>query len=672
MNPSVIAPFTPSVASRSETLLARGIDRLNAGKYTIAEAMFRELLAQDPHHPDAHHQLGVTLARQSHYAQAEEALRAALALRGSGPYWRDLGWVLLWQGRDAEAVEAYHRAIGAGVREARVFNNLGNLLHKARARGQAQACYREAIAIDAAFAPAWGNLARLLQDAGRFDEAEASLRQSLTLDPAAGHVWQSYGSLLHRLQRVDEADEAYCRGGRWASAQYVRRCAAHWHQLSQIDAATLTMVASGEAGQVTPAALLGIPDATPTLLREAGQRFAESRWPGELVVTPLVARGAGLAEALAAGVRLRVGYLARRFDDIAGVLEHHDPDCFDIHLYGLTDRGEHIANPPGTLHDIGQLSDAQAAMQIARDGIHVLVDLEGYADDSRDDPRLGIAALRPAPVIVRWLGYPGSLGHPRLADYLIGDATVTPPASAPHYSETLALMPHCHLPGDYRREMPKPPSRAEAGLPATGVVFCCFNRTFKLSAPMLAVWCRLLAAVPGSVLWLRDPGSALAARNLRVALENHGIDAARLIFAPPVAHAAHLARLQLADCALDTLPAGARTTARDMLWARVPLVSIAGDRFAGRIGASLLRALGLPALVARDLDAYFQIALAIATDPAWRNALRDSLARACYESPVFDAAQFARHLERLYLAIVKREIAGPGGPRGPVVEIDPH
>ncbi|RQH00621.1 hypothetical protein D1Y85_24875 [Paraburkholderia dinghuensis] len=666
-----------SSSARSARLLTRGIDLLDAGKLTLAETMFRELLAQDPTHPDALHQLGVTLSRQSRYEQAEQAIRSALAIRETGPYWRDLGWALLWQGRDADAIAAYQRAIGAGLRDARLFNNLGNLLKKSNARAQAEACYREAIAADPAYALAYGNLAMLQQDAGRVDEAEASLRQALAIDSASPHLWQCYGGLLERLNRLDEADEAYCRGGRWESAQYVRRREAHWHQLPQIDAAALAMVASGEAEHLTPWGLLGIPSLTPALHRDAGRRFAGSRWRGELAAVPLVARGAGLAAALAAfaqGGRLRIGYLSSDFHDhatmrlVAGVLELHDPARFDVHLYSWSPTagdawGARLATLPATLHDIRSMSDEQAAAQIAHDGVHVLVDLKGYTTDTR----LGITALRPAPVIVSWLGYPGSLGHARLADYLIGDAVVTPPETAGHYSETLALMPHCYQPNDHRRLVPPAPSRAEAGLPASGVVFCSFNQTFKLGAQMMAIWCRLLAAVPGSVLWLLAPGSERAESNLRAFVQTQGVDPSRVIFAPRVKQDAHLARLQLADCALDTLPVGSHTTGSDALWAGVPMVTIAGDLFAGRVGASLLHAVGLEALVARDLDAYFQLALAIATDPGWRGQLREHLARARYEAPLFDAQQFTRDLERLYVEIVEREARGEGASRDPVV-----
>ncbi|HKT98853.1 MAG TPA: hypothetical protein VJS30_20360, partial [Paraburkholderia sp.] len=374
------------------------------------------------------------------------------------------------------------------------------------------------------------------------------------------------------------------------------------------------------------------------------------------------------------GARLRIGYLSADFHDhatlrlLAGVLELHDPARFAIHLYSYGEAApdaawrERLAALPATRHEIGALTDAQAAAQIAQDGIHVLVDLKGYTTGTR----LGITALRPAPAIVSWLGYPGSLGEPRLADYLIGDAVVTPPATAPFYSETLALMPHCYQPNDHRRECGRRPSRAEAGLPERGFVFCSFNQTFKHNAQMASLWCRLLAATPGSVLWLLDPGSERAQENLHSFFEAHGVARARVIFAQRLPQEAHLARLQLADLALDTLPTGSHTTGSDALWAGVPMVSAPGSLFAGRVGASLLHAVGLDALIARDLDAYFQIALALASDPAWHAQIRKQLARAKTDAPLFDTARFTRDLERLFVAIVERE-AKSGGGGGPVV-----
>ncbi|CAG9239697.1 Putative O-linked N-acetylglucosamine transferase (SPINDLY family) [Paraburkholderia tropica] len=673
-------PAAPTPSARSDALFKRGLDRLNADKTMHAEALLREAVDADPRHADAWHQLGVVLARQQRHAEGEQAIRRALALSESGTYRRDLAWTLLWQGRDEAAVEAYLSAVLQGVREARLFNNLGNLLKKRHDLADAEAAYRAAIETDPAYAFAIGNLAVLLSEAGRDEEAEACFRRALDLEPQAANLWQCYGAMLEHQHRLDEADAAYARGGRWEAVQYVRRRLAHWTGLEEIDQAALAMIASGAAEHLTPWSLLGMPTLTPEWHREAGRRFAESRWRGELAAAPMVARGAGLAEALAAfeaGGRLRIGYLSADFYDhatlrlLAGVLELHDAARFDIHLYSYggvapdADWRKRIAQWPVTIHEIDTLSDAQAAARIAQDGVHLLVDLKGYTTGAR----LGITALRPAPVIVSWLGYPGSLGAPRLADYLIGDATATPPVTASHYSETLALMPHSYQPNDHRRSSATRATRAEAGLPARGFVFCSLNQTFKLNAGIASIWCRLLAATPGSVLWLLDPGHERARATLHAFFAQHGVAAARVIFAPRVPQSQHLARLPLADLALDTLPYGSHTTGSDALWAGVPMVSAPGRLFAGRVGASLLRAVGLEDLIARDLDAYFQIALALANDPAWHAKVRERLARARGNAPLFDTARFTRDLERLYVAIAARETQSVGD-RAPVVIVD--
>ncbi len=190
---------------------------------------------------------------------------------------------------------------------------------------------------------------------------------------------------------------------------------------------------------------------------------------------------------------------------LAGVLEAHDLKQFVIYGYSCGSASDDAARRRvqaacAVFRDLRLLSDEAAARQIAADEIDILVDLKGYTQDGR----LGITARRPAPVIVSWLGYPGTLGHPRLADYLIGDPVVTPLEHAAHFSETLALMPHCYQPNDSKRVIGPRPTRAEAGLPESGFVFCSFNVIAKLNPEVFDVWCRLLREVPGSVLRIKD------------------------------------------------------------------------------------------------------------------------------------------------------------------------
>ena len=271
------------------------------------------------------------------------------------------------------------------------------------------------------------------------------------------------------------------------------------------------------------------------------------------------------------------------------------------------------------------------------------MDLTGYTVNNR----LPILALRPAPVQVSWLGYPGTLGHPRLADYLIGDAIVTPLAHAAHYSETLALMPNCYQPNDRQRVIGDRPTRIAAGLPAAGFVFCCFNQSYKITPEMFDLWCRLLVEVPGSVLWLLQPTTDTE-HNLRREAQERGIAPERLVFAPRQSLSGHLGRLQLADLALDTYPYTSHTTASDALWAGVPLVTRLGDTFASRVAASVVHAAGLPELVTQTPEDYYRLALELATQPDRLAEMKSRLAANRMSCPLFDSARFTHDLERLY------------------------
>ena len=296
-----------------------------------------------------------------------------------------------------------------------------------------------------------------------------------------------------------------------------------------------------------------------------------------------------------------------------------------------------------TFRDLQHASSEAAAGQIAADGIDILVDLKGYTGGSR----LEIAALRPAPVQVSWLGYPGTLGHRRLADYLIGDPIVTPLEHASHYSESLALMPHCYQPNDRQRTVGERPTRAQAGLADTGFVFCCFCLPNKITPAMLDLWCRLLRNVPESQLWLLQSNS-VTQHNLRREAAARGIAPERLVFAPPLPLAEHLGRLQLADLALDTFPYTSHTTASDALWAGVPLITLMGDTFVSRVAASILHAAGLPQLVTRSADSYVRLVLELAMQPEQMKFFRNRLAANLMTCPLFDSERFARDLERLY------------------------
>ena len=263
----------------------------------------------------------------------------------------------------------------------------------------------------------------------------------------------------------------------------------------------------------------------------------------------------------------------------------------------------------------------------------------------------------PAPVQVNYLGFPGTLGTDYI-DYLIADAHVIPPGEEPFYAERVVRLPDCYQANDRRRPIAAAtPARAEAGLPETGFVFCCFNNNYKIVPAVFALWMRLLTRVEGSVLWLFEDNPA-AARNLRREAARHGVAPERLVFAPRLPPDAHLARHRLADLFVDTLPYNAHTTASDALWAGLPVLTCTGTAFPGRVAGSLLRAAGLPELVTASLAEYEALALRLATTPSLLAGYRARLAAQRASCPLFDTDRFRRHIEAAYVEMVARQRRG--------------
>ncbi|GGF66970.1 hypothetical protein GCM10007301_28250 [Azorhizobium oxalatiphilum] len=371
------------------------------------------------------------------------------------------------------------------------------------------------------------------------------------------------------------------------------------------------------------------------------------------------------------GRRIRVGYLSSDFYAHATaflaveMLERHDRATFEIFGYshGPDDKSamrQRVIDAFDHFVEVGDMTSPEAARRIREDGIDILVDLKGFTQGSRTE----IMALRPAPVQVNFLGYPGSMGADFI-DYIIGDKVVTPLAAAADYDEKIVQLPGAYQPNDGRRAISAHiPSRAECGLPEEGFVFCCFNNTYKITPAVFDVWMRLLDAVPGSVLWLFEANPA-ARDNLTYHAASLGLDPERIIFAPKMELADHLARHAHADLFLDTLPYNAHTTASDALWAGVPVVTCAGETFASRVAASLLTAVGLPELVTDNLADYEALALALAGDPERLALLKAKLIAARATAPLFDAAHFTAGIEAAYRRM--HELRSTGRAPEPIV-----
>jgi predicted O-linked N-acetylglucosamine transferase (SPINDLY family) len=577
----------------------------------------------------------------------------------------NLGNVMLACGQPKSALEAYHVALALDPDYPAAHYNMGNANARLRNPRAAMACYLRALSLKPDFTDAHVALGNAQEDLQLLGQAEASYRSALQLQPGYTQVYSNLGFVLSGQKKWAEALGAFRQAASQhyapASAQ-VCYCASQlceWRSRIVEEKTVADMIMRGVAdiSPFTALSMDSIQDNAAVLQRLAARRFAEDRLaPSSVLVQANQKR-------LATDARLRIGYLSADFHDHAtmhllrGVLAEHDNNKFAIHgySYGRTSdyATEEARRTCESFSDLKDLSDLEAASAIAGDEVDILVDLKGFTQGARVE----ISALRPAPLLVNWLGYPGTLGHPQLADYIIGDPVVTPLAAAADFSETLALMPNCYQPNDRAKVIGGNPGRLAAGLPEHGFVFCSFNQSFKFNPGTFDVWCRLMREIPASVLWLLSQTDAVTA-NLRSEAEARGVEGSRLIFAPRLGLADHLGRLQLADLALDTFPYNSHTTASDALWVGVPLVTLMGRTFASRVGASLLNAAGVPECAVQSWDDYFSLAKCLAWDSSSLRSIRQKLVENRLSCHLFDTVGFTRDLERLYLAMWEQHQRG--------------
>jgi predicted O-linked N-acetylglucosamine transferase (SPINDLY family) len=351
--------------------------------------------------------------------------------------------------------------------------------------------------------------------------------------------------------------------------------------------------------------------------------------------------------------RLRIGYLSSDLREhavgflLAEVLGLHDRNQVEVFAYYCGPESQdplHTRFKTSADHwrSIATMDDPTAARQMAEDGIQILVDLNGYTREAR----LKLVALRPAPVIVNWLGFPGTMASP-YHHYLIADDWIIPETHEIYYSEKVLRLP-CYQPNNRERLVsPRQPLRSEVGLPDKAMVYCCFNGTHKLNRLTFDRWLSILKGVPDSVLWLLSSSEGTHAR-LQEYASQQGISRERLVFAEKIPNPEHLARYALADLFLDTMPYGAHTTASDALWMGIPVLTLSGRSFASRVCGSLVRAAGLPELICSSAEEFVNRAVAFGKEPGSLVPYRRKLRTSRDACALFDTPALVHHLEQLY------------------------
>jgi protein O-GlcNAc transferase len=511
-----------------------------------------------------------------------------------------------------------------------------------------------AIRVSSGYAAALNTLGTCYRAMGQFSPAIAAYRQAIAADPKLPHVWANLVRCYCAIGDSEQAIAAYEASTSHATDTeplveliyfLSRRC--EWEAFAHYQPLLAKAVQRGAWCEPFKA-LAYLPHA---LQRENTEGWAKKYWPhGAAYNSTRPMRNSD---------RLRIGYLSSDFHThatlalITELFEHHDRARFEIYAYscGPDDKSADRARAQKAVdvfRDLRALGDQEAAKIIEGDDIDILVEMKGHTHDQR----LGIAALRPAPVAMHYLGYPGTTGA-AFIDYFITDVVASPKGADDDFSEKLIRLPMSYQINDRKRALPaKTRTRKEHGLPEQGFVFCDFNSAYKITPEIFSTWMRILSGVENSMLWLYGRQKEVM-ENLKAAAVKHGVDPQRLVFAGHAKAAEHLERYLHADLCLDTFPVCSHTTASDALWCGTPLITMAGESFVNRVAASLLQAVGLPELVTKNLADYEQLALLIARDPQRLAKLKTHLAQGRKKFSLFDSLATTRAIEAAYIHVAQ-------------------
>jgi protein O-GlcNAc transferase len=680
----------------------------NLGAVRVAQADatggiedYRKALALKPDFAEAWSNLGIALGQQNRRDEEIDAYRRALEINPDlAMVWSNLGGVLAERNEIEEAIAAHRRAVEIDPQLAQGWSNLGDTLREAGRFDEAIAACEQAVALDAGMAGAWNNLGVVRTETGELDQARLAFQRAVASDSGLAQAWGNLGSVSRRLGRITESIAAHMRatelaadnpiwwrglahalraGQRLADAAAALRRAANlrpahagiradliyslleicdWGDLDTHVAQLcnpVSTVASGEEAAPHGKIMWCDNEASNLATAQLWAKRISKRYPPEFAVHHRRA---------ITGKRITIGYLSSDIHNHAtahlmrGVFRLHDHERFKINIYsyGPDDNSDYraeIGAASDVVRDIRAVGHRAAAEQIEKDGVDILVDMKGWTDGVRWE----ICALRPAPLQMTYLGFPGSCGADFI-DYAIVDAVVVPPESARYYSEKLIYLPHCYQANDNQQIIaPNAYQRSDFGLPGDGIVICSFNRPEKFDPATFATWMRILRRAPRAVLWLLA-SNRWALENLKREAVARGISPERLILAEGLSKPQHLRRLQLADVALDTRICNGHTTTSDTLWAGVPVVALLGKHFASRVSASCLGAMAMPELVTRTIAEYEDLAVKLATDHTYRGRIKAKIENNRLREPLFDTRRFTRNLERAYAQAWKYYAAG--------------
>ena len=702
-NPSIMVR---QKLSEEEILNNKGIEYVNRGNIIKAVKLLHASLSQNPNFAPAYFNLGNVYFMQAKLNRASVYYRKAIAKNYNfAKAYYNLAYVQQSLGFLPQAITYYKKYIEFDLHDARAYNNLAVALQDKGKIHEALYYFKKVLAIDSDnavannnlgailcnngeyevskkyfkkaikygsnFAEPFYNLGNVYHIEGRYKDAIFYYKQALEVKIDYHEALNSLGKAYEDLDMVTKARDYYLAAlaiksdfePALAQLVHLERYICDWKEVTKhsklLDKLTLKSLRDKrELGELPFMSITRSDNLSKhKRIAVARSRIIESR-AKDMMTSTFDLRHSKNRRII------RLGYITNDFNDhpVAHLTKNmfslHDRKKFEVYVYsyGFDLENKYIKKViqgADKFTNLASCSFVEAAETINKDRIDILIDLKVHTKDER----LIINALRPAPIQVTYLGFPGTLGADFI-DYNIVDRVIVPKEKETYYTEKLVIMPDCYQINDHTQEISLTKTKkTDWGLPETAFVFCSFNKTLKIEPIMFTVWMRILKSVERSVLWLLR-SSREAETNLKNEAEKRGVEPHRLIFADRIDLPQHLERLKLADLALDTRIYNGGATTSNALRVGVPVITLAGESYLSRMSDSLLTAVGLPDLICHSLKDYKDLATYYATHREELLKLHNKLTRYILTKPLYDSPRFVSKLETAYKIMWKTYLSG--------------
>ena len=637
----------------------RGSILKNLKKYNEALASYEKALQLNPDHAYTHNNKGNALKDLKRYEEAIASYNKALQLNPNyADAYNNKGNALKDLKRYVEALTSFDEAIKIKSDHFDAYNNRGIVFNEIKYYEKALDSFDKALQINPNYAFAYNNKGNALKDLKRYEEALKSYDEAIKINSSFVDAYNNKGNILKDLKFYDEAISNYERVIKLkpdfdyilGKFLHTKMQVCSWNDFDSL-LKKISKEIKENSKVIEPFFFLGLID-NPADFKLTSEIFVKDKISKPSKIQP-VAKYSNHKKP-------RIGYFSADFCNHAvlhlmmDVFRNHNKSLFDIYGFSFgPDKNDkwrsEVKNYFFKFEDVNKISDKEVADLSRKFEIDIAIDLTAFTSNSRS----GIFSYRAAPIQINYLGYPGTMGA-EFIDYIIADEVIIPKNNFKYYSEKVLYLPDCYQANMSKKDVSKKEfKRRDFGLPDNAFVYCSFNNNYKITPHIFDIWMNILKKVPNSVLWIFKSNET-ASINLKKETTVRGVDPNRIIFASYLPNDEHLKRISLADLFLDTFPYNAHVTASDAIRMGIPVVTLTGNSFASRVGASILSYVGIKELIARSTKEYQELGIELAIKPNKLAMLKNRIKASASKSNLFDSYSFTKKLENIYLNLLNK------------------